>query len=247
MKKIILSLLVVIIYQVGHAQSGRITYTITHNLAIDSLDDLSASLGDMLPEELSTKKELLFDKQISLYRSSEDASAKQGEDSDDMMLFSFGDEEDGILYVDHANKKKVHQTSILGRPFTIQDDIKRLSWKITNEKIKYLGYECTKAIHEDSLGKVIAWFAPKLPMGMGPDGYFGLPGSILMLSIDDGMSEIKATEITMEDVSSEIKAPSKGKIVSQAEYDRIYDKKMNEIMQYSDESEGNIKVIDMRN
>lgn len=247
MKKIILILVVVAFFQIGQAQSGRITYQTTEHFQLDSIVDESPLLADMnIPDQQSLENVLFFYNQKSLYRAS-DNDKKEEEDLDDEMFLNIGGEEEGILYIDHSNKTKVHQTNILGRPFTIRDRLNKKAWKITTEKISYLGYECTKAIQEDSLGKVVAWFTPQLPMGYGPEQYNGLPGTILMLSADNGMIQIKATDVALEEVADSVVPPSKGKTVTQAEFDRIYKEKMEELFNESGQNNGNIKIIDMRN
>ena len=63
-------------------------------------------------------------------------------------------------------------------------------WTITKETKEIDGYTCYKATSplftdgkksEDSKLNVVAWFAPKIPVPYGPNGYGGLPGLILEL------------------------------------------------------------------
>lgn len=77
---------------------------------------------------------------------------------------------------------------------------------------------------------VTAWYTMDIPVNQGPEGYWGLPG--LILEINDGKTTILCSKIIINPKDkSEIKAPTKGKVVSQKEYDEIVTKKMEEMME----------------
>ena len=76
--------------------------------------------------------------------------------------------------------------------------------------------------------EIVAWYTPEIPINQGPGLYWGLPG--LILAINDDITTIVCSEITMNPSDKiEIKAPSKGKKVTQAEYDKISQEKMKEM------------------
>lgn len=76
--------------------------------------------------------------------------------------------------------------------------------------------------------EIVAWYTPEIPINQGPGLYWGLPG--LILAINDDITTIVCSEITMNPSDKiEIKAPSKGKKVTQAEYDEISQEKMKEM------------------
>lgn len=75
--------------------------------------------------------------------------------------------------------------------------------------------------------EVVAWYTPDIPISQGPENYWGLPG--LILEVSDGKTVILCSKIVMNPKEKkEIKAPKKGKIVSQQEYDKIVAEKMEE-------------------
>ncbi|MEO9513401.1 MAG: GLPGLI family protein [Flavobacteriaceae bacterium] len=75
---------------------------------------------------------------------------------------------------------------------------------------------------------ITAWYAPEIPISQGPGPYWGLPG--LILEINDGRTAILCSKIILNtEEKEEIKAPSKGKEVSQQEYDKIVSEKMKEM------------------
>lgn len=74
---------------------------------------------------------------------------------------------------------------------------------------------------------VTAWYTPEIPVNQGPENYWGLPG--LILEINDGKTVILCSKIVLNPKEkAEIKAVTKGKVVTQTEYDEIVIKKMEE-------------------
>ncbi|MCF6141690.1 GLPGLI family protein [Flavobacterium sp. K77] len=74
---------------------------------------------------------------------------------------------------------------------------------------------------------VTAWYTPEIPVSQGPEGYWGLPG--LILEVNDGRTTILCSKVVLNPKDKvEIKAITKGKVVSQKEYDDAVMKKMEE-------------------
>ena len=72
---------------------------------------------------------------------------------------------------------------------------------------------------------VSAWYAPEIPVSFGPDKYGGLPG--LILEINDGQTIILCSKISLNPKSKiEIKRLSKGKRVTQKQYEEIVVKQL---------------------
>ena len=77
---------------------------------------------------------------------------------------------------------------------------------------------------------ITAWYSPEIPINQGPEGYWGLPG--LILEVNDGKTTILCSKIVLNaKEKADIKAPTNGKEVSQAEYDETVTKKMEEMME----------------
>lgn len=75
---------------------------------------------------------------------------------------------------------------------------------------------------------VVAWYTPEIPVNQGPELYWGLPG--LILEVSDGRTTILCSKVVMNVKDKvEIKTPTKGKKVTQAEFDEIVTKKMEEM------------------
>jgi GLPGLI family protein len=74
---------------------------------------------------------------------------------------------------------------------------------------------------------ITAWYTPEIPVNQGPEGYWGLPG--LILEVNDGKTIILCSKVVLNPKEkAEIKPVTKGKAVSQKEYDETVIKKMEE-------------------
>jgi len=86
--------------------------------------------------------------------------------------------------------------------------------------------------------EVVAWYTPEIPVSQGPEGYYGLPGLILEVSAGKTVMLCSKVVMNVKD-KKEIKAPTKGKVVTQKEYDEIVAKKMEEMQQMNQGRGGN--------
>ncbi|TAE18716.1 MAG: GLPGLI family protein [Bacteroidetes bacterium] len=92
----------------------------------------------------------------------------------------------------------------------------------------------TSQVRRDTTTRVdttIAWFATDLPVSSGPEVFSGLPGLIMELEMARGSVKILAIEEKNEVAVKKIKAPTKGKKLSSAEYTDEIQKKMEELNQ----------------
>lgn len=77
---------------------------------------------------------------------------------------------------------------------------------------------------------ITAWYAPEIPINQGPDKYWGLPG--LILEVNDGTTILLCSKIALNvKEKAEIKAPKKGKEISQKDYDETVVNKMKEMQE----------------
>jgi GLPGLI family protein len=85
---------------------------------------------------------------------------------------------------------------------------------------------------------VTAWYTMDIPVPQGPENYWGLPG--LILEVSDGKTIILCSKIVINPKDKkEIKAPKKGKVVTQKEYDKIVTEKMAEMREMNQGQGGN--------
>ncbi|WP_426486546.1 GLPGLI family protein [Flavobacterium sp. 2] len=84
---------------------------------------------------------------------------------------------------------------------------------------------------------ITAWYSPEIPVNQGPENYWGLPG--LILEVNDGRTTILCSKIVLNTKDKvEIKAPTKGKTISQKDYDETVIKKMEEFREMNRGREG---------
>ena len=77
---------------------------------------------------------------------------------------------------------------------------------------------------------ITAWYTPEIPVNQGPENYWGLPG--LILEVNDGKTIILCSKVVMNPKEKAvIKAPTKGKVITQKEFDETVIKKMEEFRQ----------------
>ncbi|MBJ2176175.1 GLPGLI family protein [Aureibaculum sp. A20] len=94
-------------------------------------------------------------------------------------------------YYDIAEQKIIREQDFDGNLFNISSKFNDITWKLINETKMINDYLCYKAVSiktfKNRKGKiinldVIAWYAPKIPIPLGPKNYVGLPGLVLELN-----------------------------------------------------------------
>ncbi len=109
----------------------------------------------------------------------------------------------------------------------------------TEEKEKKTNFMSDLDMPKETI--VTAWYTPEIPVNQGPDKYWGLPG--LILEINDGKTVVLCSKVVLNPKNkAEIKAPSKGKAISQEDYDETVIKKMKEMQEMNQGRGGNREV-----
>jgi GLPGLI family protein len=159
----------------------------------------------------------------------------------------------GNKYLNTKELNSVVEDNIFGKEFLIVEPLVKPDWKLINEAKKIGDYNCLKAEliipvsdkqkqdYEDFLQRdakkpalfkmnkpedkvVTVWYTPEIPVSLGPDNYWGLPG--LILEVNDGSTILLCSKVTLSNKEkAKIKIPNKGEKVSQKEFDQIRKKK----------------------
>ena len=110
---------------------------------------------------------------------------------------------------------KMRNNSVEGKSDSIKkDDIAKLDSEPLKEDIDMVEVE--------------AWYTPMIPVSQGPDDYWGLPGLILEISVNN--TTLLCSKIVMNpEEKIKIEAPDKGKEVTKKEYQEIISVKMQEM------------------
>lgn len=121
------------------------------------------------------------------------------------------------VYMDFGKKATTVQKNIYGTNFLLQDSIRKIKWKLTNETREIAGYTCRRAngVTADSAVYVVAFYTDKIWVSGGPESFGGLPGMILGVVLPHLNVTWYAKKVTPVAVlPAAIQPPQKGKIVN---------------------------------
>jgi GLPGLI family protein len=202
----------------------------------------------------SEKKYLfIFNKQEGLYEQMEELEKPEVGNATMSIKVTFSGV--GKKYINLKDKSKVVEDEIFGKEFLIVDTLEKLNWILVNETKKIGDYSCYKAEvtvpvtekqkqeYQDFLKKqenkislfpmeepkdkvITAWYAPEIPVSLGPLNYWGLPGLILEINEEDVIILCSKVTLSNKEVAK-IKVPNTGKKVTQAEFDAIEKAKLD--------------------
>lgn len=165
----------------------------------------------------------------------------------------------GETYKNLKDQRFSKERDISDKRFLIKDDLRKYNWQMTSETKtigNYTVYKATAAVEvpqrfqfrrgggsrenaekeKDSIKDpelpeiqiITAWYTMDIPVSNGPADYQGLPG--LILEVSQGNTTMLCTKITINPADKvEIKEPTKGKEVSQEEFDEILQKTMEQM------------------
>jgi len=234
-------ILVVTGWQSAAAQQGTIQGMINYDQTVKieiELPPQMAHMADRIPDSRTMKRALHFTETESVMRDSPEQQVAEDEERREIqtqqgnarIMFraagSSGPEE--ILYTSLETEETVQSRNFMGRTFLINGQREGIKWRLTSEQSEYEGYMTMKAVATVDSSNVEAWFTPQIPLPIGPDEYGGLPGAILVLTIDGGKQTWKATAIDLE-ATPEIMQPEEGREVTQEEFEEIVEEKMEEM------------------
>lgn len=125
----------------------------------------------------------------------------------------------GHAYVGEEGPSGVKLLEVGRTRFRIAEGVAPVAWTITEQHGDHLGYKVTRAVGEAVGHRVEAWFTPDIPVSFGPALYGGLPGMILALSVNEGVTTYTATKVVLEAVEGGlIRVPEDGEAISSEEY-----------------------------
>lgn len=195
-------------------------------------------------EDYSQKSFVLhFEKTASIYEEEVALDAPGTNERGRMFASIFGGPGIGRSYKNIATKESKRAVEFFGKNFLVEDQLKMYPWSLEKETKKIGKYTCFKATtfvdkkqnpfskEQDSLQtktKITVWYTPEIPVSLGPDNYWGLPG--LILSVSGGDTQILCKQVVLNvKEKSEIKAPKSGKKISEAEFEALVTEKTKEL------------------
>lgn len=173
------------------SRSGIITYDKTMYMKnivakqfIEKADDRSRpqfeSMLPRIPQQVVLKKTLKFNDTETLFepvKSDLDVQTQQ-------LIMMFALDLDAVTLSNLRTGDYKRYNDLIGEKIIIQDTVKKVKWRITDEYRDIAGFNCRRAngLTPDSV-YVVAYFTPELPVSGGPESISGLPGMILGLVV----------------------------------------------------------------
>lgn len=242
---------------------GLVIYERTSQMNIQFAGN-NPEMERMIPRSRTDKFDLVFGNNKSLWKQAEQENNDDTEfDGGGMQIRMIAAGANDVLFCDFENAKSVEQRELFDKKFIVDDSIRKLQWKLTDETKTILNHLCRKAIatrystrmmmNMDN-GKmerkevadtslIIAWFTMDIPVSAGPGEYQGqLPGLILEMNINDGRQTFIAKSISDKADLAVIKEPTGKKRYTQAEFRKERDKMMEEMQR---NNQGGNRVIRM--
>jgi GLPGLI family protein len=225
----------------GQQNEGVVSYDQKINMHKRLQDE---NMKAMVPEFRTNKMQLNIRNSESLFKAAEQQPNEESENNDGhgtnvRMVIRVPQNE---TYRNYEAQKTIELRELAGQKFLIEDTLRRTPWKLTGETKKIQGYDCMKATMTNKANNqpIVAWFTEAIPVPSGPAGFGGLPGLVLEVDVNDGdmlytMSKIEFKKLT----GSDLKIPSGGKKITDAEFT----KKRDEFMKEMGGQGGNIRII----
>jgi len=214
----------------GFLLSGSVIYEQIDQLNIQ-LEGDAAQMADLLPRERKSEKILHFTEESSLYENhqTEDLEKTMDVHGGGEMMIKMA-EPDNKMYIDLKAGLQIEQKEFMSRMFLIQSERATGNWKLTGKQKVILDYPCQEAITRDEEREVVAWFTPSIAVPAGPGRYGNLPGLVLEVDIDEGAHILVAKSIELKELEKGLlKKPTKGKEVTEEEYQAIVEEKLKEM------------------
>jgi GLPGLI family protein len=223
--------------------------------------DMQKQMMEMLKKQFQKTFKLSFNKNESIYKEDESLSPPQVGGNMGVMFMSSGSsdilykntkENRFVNQNDLMGKIFLVKDDLQKRDWTLESDTKNIGeytcYKATlTREIEVFENKVSVSVNktkelndgDKNLDKkelktktqiITAWYTPQIPVNNGPEYYQGLPG--LILEVNDGEQTIICSKIVLNPEDKvEIKEPSKGKEVNQEEFERIQEKKREELME----------------
>jgi GLPGLI family protein len=166
-----------------------------------------------LPKFNTTYFDLYFTEGKTIY--------KPGRETDDnkQRFWGIGPSKDNIVYTELERKSVKSLKNVFEQTFLLQDSVKQLEWRMTDEIRTIAGFDCRKAVARicDSV-YVVAFYTEEITVSGGPESFYGLPGMILGLAVPRLYTTWFATKVELvPPTEKDFAISSKGKKVTNTE------------------------------
>jgi GLPGLI family protein len=225
------------------AQEGRVVFKRSVQFDFELPERIPEQMRSRIPTQRVDDLVLLFNASESVMVPAPEPEAEDGAPTRElarraeiglrMRMFSASRSDQEQLLRSHvtfADGTVTETREFVGRTFLISGPRPEYRWSLSGEQREFLGYVVQKAtaVHEDHT--IEAWFTMEIPVPAGPASYGGLPGLILLVSVDEGHTFYAATDVDLSGLGdAAIAPPDEGDRVSREEYEEIVADKLEEI------------------
>ena len=232
----------------GQALEGVITYEAKVNLH-RRLPPERAEMKSMIPEYRTTKEQLFFNADESMYKPLiEDEEEQEFGTSGGGGMRMVIRQPNNELYIHPSSQKIISKQEFMGKEYLIEDTLKMSPWKFGTETKMIQGYTCKQAYFtrtEEQVTmrvtgsgpptpervtvtqEITAWYTDQIRQFVGPERFNTLPGAVLALDINNGERVIVAAKIELRPLKkNELKIPDKGEKTTQAEFRKMTEEQM---------------------
>jgi GLPGLI family protein len=154
--------------------------------------------------------DLVFTRGKTLYRPGRESPDKPNQ------FFFQPPAQQNVIYADLEQEKSVSQKTVFEQVFLVEDTLRRIKWKMTDETRPIAGFNCRRAnaMIMDSI-YVVAFYTDEILTTGGPESFSGLPGMILGVALPHEHITWFATKVEAIPVAeAQVAVPAKGKRVS---------------------------------
>ena len=219
MKRCFLNICLLYSFTIGSSQtkflsSGRIEYE--RKINVHQQADLNED--DSWFKEFIAKLPKFHTSYFSLYFANDKTVYRPEKEIDKIdFWWLLGPSKENIILTDL--QKKSHQSikSVFEDTYVLQDSIRNMEWRITDEIRNIAGFDCRKAVGKicDSV-YVVAFYTDEIAVSGGPESFNNLPGMILGLAIPRLYTTWFATKVELtEPPAADFNIPPKGKKITQ--------------------------------
>ncbi len=213
--KILLAILTLTLANTAFAQtkfitSGRVEYEKKYNqhsaLEDEGEGDWIQQMRKNYPKFVSDVYELRFTENKSVYKLAQ-------ENPNNKYLWRDKPSETDVIVKDMSKETISMQRDVFETVYLLQDSLRNLDWRITDETRTIAGFECKKAVTKicDSV-YVVAFYTDQILISSGPESFGGLPGLILGLAVPRLHTTWFATKLELTEPTTAQLAPAqKGK------------------------------------
>ena len=205
--------------------SGRIQYErkVNQHLNLDDDSEWLLEMKKQIPKFVTDVFELDFSSDVSVYKLAR-------ENQDNKYMWGGKPSTTDIIIQNHTSRQLSIQRDIFEQTYLLQDSLRNLQWRITEEKREIAGFDCRKAVTRicDSV-YVVAFYTDQIPVSSGPESFGNLPGMILGLAVPRLSITWFATRVELTTPTAQKLQPTlKGKKTNWVKYNADLQKAMKD-------------------